>query len=221
MASSSEDLFAAIEADDADRVRALLAADPALAEARDAEGVSALMRARYRSDKAVIDAVASSVRTLDVFEAASFGDLDRLTELLTFDPALAISYAADGFTPLHLAAFFGRPEAVRFLLDRGADVDAAGHGWMTGTALHAAASARRPDIVAILLEAGTDPNARQTHGWTPLHSSARNADLESTEALLAAGADPSATNDEGASVLDLAVESADKALVALIERALG
>jgi uncharacterized protein len=221
MASSSEDLFAAIESADPDRVRALLAGDPALAEARDAEGVSALMRARYRSDKAVIDAVASSVRTLDVFEAASFGDLDRLTELLMFDPALAISYSADGFTPLHLAAFFGRPEAVRFLLDRGADVDAAGHGWMTGTALHAAAAARRPDAVAILLEAGADPNARQTHGWTPLHSFARNADLESAEALLAAGADPSATNDEGASVHDLAVESADEALVALIERALG
>ena len=51
MASTSEDLFAAIEAGDVARVRAMLEADPSLASARDAEGVSALMRARYRFDR--------------------------------------------------------------------------------------------------------------------------------------------------------------------------
>ena len=52
MASTSAELFEAIEADDADRVRALLAEDPSLAGARDGHGVSALMRARYRSTRA-------------------------------------------------------------------------------------------------------------------------------------------------------------------------
>ena len=53
MASASEDLFAAIDAGDVDRVRATLDADPSLAMARDHEGVSALLRARYRRDRAL------------------------------------------------------------------------------------------------------------------------------------------------------------------------
>ena len=148
------------------------------------------MRARYRFDEGVIEAVAAAVPSLDVFEAASFGDLDRLTELLMFDPALVTTYSADGFTALHFAAFFGRPDAARFLLDRGADADAPGRGWMTGTALHSAASSRQPEVVAMLLDAGADADARQGQGWTALHAAARNGDLASVEALLAAGRRP-------------------------------
>jgi len=220
MASTSAGLFEAIEADDVDRVRALLAEDASLAAARDADGVSALMRARYRFDRAVIEAVAAAAPSLDVFEATSFGDLDRLTELLMFDPALVTTYSADGFTALHFAAFFGQAEAAGFLLDRGADVDAAGRGWMTGTALHSAASSRHSDIVARLLDAGAEPDARQGQGWTALHSAARNGDLASVEALLAAGADATAANDEGASVRDLAAEGGDEATISAIDRAL-
>jgi ankyrin repeat protein len=47
---SSDELFAAIEADDTEAVRSLIAADTTVAAARDAEGVSALMRMWYRSD---------------------------------------------------------------------------------------------------------------------------------------------------------------------------
>ena len=57
MASASEDLFAAIDAGDVDRVRATLDADPSLAMARDHEGLSALLRARYRRDRALVEAV--------------------------------------------------------------------------------------------------------------------------------------------------------------------
>ena len=82
MASTTDELFSAIEAGDVDRIRALVAADPALAGARDVEGVSALMRARYRSDRGATQALLEAGPDLDVFEAAAFGDLDRLTALL-------------------------------------------------------------------------------------------------------------------------------------------
>src|SRR6476469_2091673 len=170
MASAAEDLFAAIDAGDVDRVRATLDADPSLAMARDHEGVSALLRARYRRDGALVEAVKARVASLDAFEAATFGDLDRLAVVLADDPALTRS--GDGFTALHLAAFFGQDDAVRLLLARGADPDARGTGWMTGTPLNAAASARHATVVALLLEAGADADAVQRGGWTPLHSAA-------------------------------------------------
>jgi len=220
MASTSQELFDAIESDDAGRVTSILDADPALARSRDEAGVSALMRALYRSQRTLTDAFASRAGDLDVFEAAAFGDAERLRTILTSEPGTEVAYAGDGFTALHFAAFFGHPEAVRILLEAGAAVDAFGRGWMTGTALHSAVSRKRADVVRILLEAGADPNARQSAGWTPLHSSAANGDVESVELLLAAGADPAATNDEGRSVMDLAKESGGDVVVERIRAAL-
>jgi uncharacterized protein len=146
-----------------------------------------------------------------VFEAAAFGDVDRLTVLLEEDPPLVTSYSGDGFTALHFAAFFGRFEAAQLLIQRGAEVDAFGRGWMTGTAMHSAVSRLHSHVVRILLEAGANPNVRQSAGWTPLHAAAANGDLASVDLLLDAGADFTATNDEGRSVGDLATESGDEA----------
>ena len=220
MASTPDDLFAAIEAGDAARVDTLLEADAAFASSRDASGVSALMRALYRFDKPLIETVKRRVDALDVFEAAAFGDVDRLTELLSDEPSLVTSYSGDGFTALHFAAFFGRFEAAALLIERGAEVDAFGRGWMTGTAMHSAVSRLQSDVVRILLEAGANPNVRQSAGWTPLHAAAMNGDLIGVELLLASGADPTATNDEGRSVIDLATESGDEATVDRIRSAL-
>ena len=220
MASTSEDLFAAIDSGDVARVRSMLDASPSLASARDGEGVSALMRARYRFDRAMVEAVQSRVEEMDLFEAASTGDLDRLTELLVYDPASIDGRSGDGFTALHMAAFFGQGAAARLLVTHAADVDARGTGWMTGTPLHSAASGRHAEVVGMLLEAGASVEARQSGGWTALHSAAHNGDIASVTLLLAAGADATAVNDEGASVLSMAEASGDVALVATIDAAL-
>jgi ankyrin repeat protein len=219
MASTSDDLFGLIEAGDVDTVRTLLAEQPWLAADRDDEGVSPLLRARYRMDRGMVEAIRPHVERLNVFEAAAFGDLDRLSELLGEDPNLLDAMSGDGFTSLHLAAFFGQEDAVRLLLARGAAFDVVGTGWMQGTALHSAAAAAQPAIVRLLLGAGADPNVRQRHGYTPLQSAAANADLSSVEALLAAGADAAAANDEGDTALTLAEKSGDLVTVETIREA--
>ena len=213
MASTSGDLFGLIETGDVDAVRALLAEQPWLAAERDDEGVSPLLRARYRMDNGMVETVRTHVDLLNVFEAATFGDLDRLTELLAEDPERVDAMSGDGFTPLHLAAFFGQADAVRLLLARGASVDRNGTGWMTGTPLHAAASGSHATVVRMLLDAGADPNNRQRHGYTPLHSAAANGDLDSVELLLDAGADPAWANDDGDTALMLAEREDDLVIV--------
>jgi ankyrin repeat protein len=219
MASTSERLFSAIEAGDVRAVRGLLERDPSLASARDGEGVSALMRARYGFDREVIEAVRSRVGEQDLFEAAAAGDLDRLTELLAYDPASVDGRSPDGFTALHFAAFFGQPGATRLLVAHAAEVDARGTGWMTGTPLHSGASGGHAEVVGVLLEAGADPGATQSGGWTPLHAAARNGDVASVTLLLASGADPEAVADDGTSVLQMAQGSGDVATAATIAAA--
>ena len=152
----------------------MVSVEPELASARDAQGVSALMRARYRLEPALVDAVMSGAPALDVFDAAAIADVDRLRQLLDGDPSLATVFSGDGFTALHFPAFFGGVDPARLLLERGADVDAHGRGWMTGTPLNSAASGRHTDVARLLLDAGADPDARQASGWTPLHSAAHN-----------------------------------------------
>jgi adenosylhomocysteine nucleosidase len=208
VASTSDDLFGAIDAGDAATVVRLVSVDPSLASAPDAEGVSALLRARYRSDDAMVAAIREHVADLDVFEAAALGDEERVEALAAADPSLALEVSGDGFTALHLAAFFDGPVVARTLLDAGAIVDAPGTGWMTGTALHSAAAARNLAVADVLLAAGADVDARQAQGWTALHSAANNGDLAMIDRLLAAGADASATNDEGRTPADLTDDEA-------------
>jgi ankyrin repeat protein len=220
MANTRDRFFSAIEADDVDAARALLAADPSLASERDEEGVSALMRAIYLSDGSMVEVLLAHRPKLDVFEASALGDVGRLSELLSDDPSLADARGSDGFTVLHLAAFFGESEAARLLISRGAEVDSRGSGWMTGTPLHSAASSGHTDIAVLLLEAGADPDSRQSGGWTPIHAAALNRDSPLVEELLQRGADPTAINDDGRSVRDLAEDGGDPDVIARIQEAL-
>ena len=210
--AGAERLFAAIEGGDLEQVRQLVAEDPTCASARDANGRSAVLAAAYRQRHDMVEALLSAGPQLDVFDAAAVGDTRQLTALLDADPSLAGAFAPDGFTPLALAAFFGRPQAARLLLDRGAEVRAAARNAMAVQPLHAAVAARHFDCVSVLVAAGADPDARQHGGWTPLMGAAAHGDLEIVDVLLGAGADPSAASDEGRTAASLAEENGHTAL---------
>lgn len=211
---SGAELIEAIASGDAERVRALVAADPALAAARDADGVSAVLNARYRFRGDLVDLLLAAEPELDVFDAAALGRGDRVADLLDADPSLVRARSGDGYTALHLAAFFGNAETATLLIGRGAEIDVPAANPMRVTPLHSAAAGRRLEVARLLVEAGADVDARQAGGWTPLHSAAQNGDAALVEMLLERGADPTAENDEGRSPLDLA-KSAE--VVALLE----
>jgi ankyrin repeat protein len=204
MPTPDQDLIDAVTADDAARVAALVATDPSLASAHDRNGVSALMLARYRSERATMDALLAADPELDVFEAAALGYLDRLRERLDEDPGRATAFSPDGFTALHLAAYFGKTEVARTLLVAGAPVGAYSQNEIHVQPLHSAASGRHHEVCRLLIAAGADVNAKQRHGYTPLHSAAQSGDAELVELFLSAGADPSAARDGGETAADTA-----------------
>jgi ankyrin repeat protein len=196
--------MAAVAAGDTATVQRLLAADPSLASARGDDGVSAVLLARYRFDRPTMDAILAADPEIDAFEAAALGRLDRLDSALFADPDVARAYSPDGYTALHLAAFFGKPEAVRRLLDSGAPVDAVTRNDLANQPLHAAAAGRQVEISRLLLAAGADVNATQHGGFTPLHEAAQAGDDEMVELFLSAGADPTVAVEAGGTPADLA-----------------
>ena len=213
MATAAE-LIEAIKAGDAERVGAILAEEPALVAARDGEGVSALMLARYRFDRAMTDALLAADPELDVFEASTLGYVDRLREALEADREAPSAFSPDGFTALHFAAFFGKAEAARMLLEHGASVDVYTRNAFANQPLHAAAAGRHLEVSRVLIAAGADVNAAQHGGYTPLHEAAQHGDVEMTELFLSAGADPAAATDAGETPADLAAAAGHADLAA-------
>jgi ankyrin repeat protein len=194
-------------------VKTLIQHDPALASAKDDRGVSALMHAYYRGQKEIAALILNSRSNLDIFEATASGKAQAVSAALDRDPAQANAWSADGFTPLHFAAFFNQPAIARELVRRASDVAAASMNPMEVTPLHSAAAARATEIVRMLVESGAPVNAKQHGGWTALHAAADNGDEEMIKILLQHGADRLARNDDGKTPAQIAqLKGHEKAL---------
>jgi ankyrin repeat protein len=214
--TGAAELFAAIKKGDEAAVRRLAEADPGLLDEREG-GVTPLLTAYYYGQSEVAEWLRSTRPPRDVFEAAAAGDAERVRQFVARTPSLANAYAEDGFHPLGLAAFFKRPEAVRVLLEAGADPSAPSRNPMKVTALHSAvADGGHREIAKMLIAAGADPNVKQRHGWNPLHGAAHMNDPEIVRLLLDKGARIDDANDDGKTALALAREAGHEQVAALL-----
>lgn len=206
------ELIAAIKAGDSVIVQELLSKDKALVRGRTATGASLLMFCIYARHPEFVDVFLQHDATLDIYEAAAAGRLRALEEIIASAPSQVNEYSPDGFPSLGLASFFGHEKAVRLLLDRGADVNAAARNPQRVAPLHAAVAGPTPDIVEILLEAGADPNARQESDYTALHEAASRGLDRIVRVLIAHGASKTAVNSEGKTPYDLARQKGHQAM---------
>ena len=145
---------------------------------------------------------------------------------------LVNSPSSDGWTPLHVAAHYGRESFVRMLLQHGARIDSLS---TKGTSpLQLAIIREKLPCVKLLLDAGSDidiqsgfplrytilkgntalarlllmqganPNLGRTEdGQTPLHLAAMKDDMECCSLLCTFGANSHALNDDGKSPLEM------------------
>jgi ankyrin repeat protein len=119
--------------------------------------ISPALQALYDGDRDRAQAVLAPDDELPAYEAAAFGRLERLRRLLREDPANANAWSPDGFSALHLAIFGGSEQAVRLLIEHGADLDALATSDIASVRpLGTAAFVGRPDLEKLLLEAGAD-----------------------------------------------------------------
>src|SRR5207344_3069627 len=122
--SSSAAFIDAIKAGEFERVKTMVSADPTLIDARSRTGESAILTAVYHRQKEIVNLLVARGVTMTVFEASAAGEIERVERLIAADPPIVNSFSADGWTPLHLAAFFGHTKIAELLLAHDADATA-------------------------------------------------------------------------------------------------
>jgi ankyrin repeat protein len=216
--SSSAAFIDAIKAGEFERVKAMVSADPTLIDAHSRTGESAILTAVYHRQKEIVNLLVARGVAMSVFEACAAGEMERVERLIASDPAAVNSFSADGWTPLHLAAFFGHTRIAELLLTHDADVVARSRNNNGNTPLHAALAGNHKMVAGLLIGRGGDVNATDAAGWRPLHLAAANNNIDAIKALVAQGADVGAGNGEGRTALSLAQEKNHRESAAFLRR---
>ncbi|MCI4350038.1 MAG: ankyrin repeat domain-containing protein [Thermoplasmata archaeon] len=217
-ANSVEVWFSMIAQGQTDRVVAVAQATPKLLRSKNEAGETPVLAATYRGRTELAQRLVAIGAPVGPFEAAALGDVARLRELLDHDPALVHAYSDDGWTLLHLAAFFGHPEAVELLLHRGASLGAKARNDTANEPLEAASANGRIEVVKLLLLGGATVDATTGRGITALHAAAQNGDPDLVELLLEHGADPSLPTGDGPTAAEIAGRAGHVELARRLER---
>jgi ankyrin repeat protein len=245
-------LVAAVKAQDVEAVRSLLRHGKASLDRAGVDGTTALHWAVLRNNRVMTDALISA--GADINSANDYG-VTALYLSCSVDAAIARALLnargnpnaalTNGETVLMRCAYNGNTDAVRALIEHGANVNARG-GLHEQTALMWAAAQRHPEVVQLLIQGGADIRARTptrrevvgtgttgtdspgggptgksgmewtAGGFTPILFAAQQGDIESARLLLAAGAEINDSSADGASVLVTASQSGHTALATFL-----
>jgi hypothetical protein len=175
--AQESDIIEAAKSGNAEKVRALLKADPGL-----------------------INSVDSGIGATALHWALIYGKKEVIKAILAYDPDVNKTEAHGG-TTMHWAAHFDDAENILWLLDRGAKID---HVNQYGrTPLLVAARRGCMNVAKLLLERGADIDARVNDGSTALHIAAKNGHKGIIELFIAKGLDPGRKNDTGQTYKDV------------------
>lgn len=204
--TGAELIVEAAKSGDVELLAQELAAAPSLANARDNNGVSALSWGLYTGNTAAADLIAGWREKLDIYEMASLGRLEALTDALEMDATLANRVSSDGFTPLGFAAYFGHLGCCEVLLLHGANPNELSKNGLGVGPLHSALANGHVALARMLVEKGADVNLPSVSNWTPLHYAADLGDLELAEFLISHGATHGLRSESGKTAAEHAME---------------
>jgi len=221
-AMAEDDFLKAISTGDVATVKSMLARDPALANAKNAKGTSAVISTLFINQgkgfldpakNEILQAILAQKPHLDLFETAALGTAAQLDAMLT-DADAVKSRNHFGWTLLHLSAFGGNVATTELLLKKGAAIDARAGSKFRNTPLQAALLSNQYATAKILLEHGADALVRQSKGFTPMHEGALSGRIDILQLLLDHGAEINSVADNGQTPLAEAIRGRHDDVVA-------
>jgi ankyrin repeat protein len=213
------DIFEAIKERDSAKVQEVLRDRPDSINQVSPEGNRPVLFALYSGQLELAMSLRKQMDSINLWEAAALGEVESLHQAVEKGQAIN-DLAPDGFTALGLAAFFGRIEALAWLLANSADPNISADNQMKVRPIHSAAAHRDAEVslqmVKALIEVGAEVNVAQHGGWTPLHQAADHGHHEQVQLLLDAGADPGLKSMDGRVPADMAREKSFNQLAELL-----
>eukprot|EP00927_Polykrikos_kofoidii_P029710 TRINITY_DN25648_c0_g1_i1.p1 TRINITY_DN25648_c0_g1~~TRINITY_DN25648_c0_g1_i1.p1 ORF type:complete len:197 (-),score=39.35 TRINITY_DN25648_c0_g1_i1:146-736(-) len=139
-----------------------------------------------------------------LYEYSRRGKIGHVREVLDRGIQADAHIAADGSSPLAIAARGGHADVVELLLLRRASTDI--HTDEGSSVLMHAVSGASSVAVRLILQAQANPSEQNEDGITPLMLAAESGSLEVARLLVEAGADPHVVTEEWGSAFDAATE---------------
>lgn len=199
-------LMHAIQNRDTEAARAALARDASQATDPLPGGLSPLMFALYNGAQEIAELL-RAYRPLSLHEAVALDDTPAVARHVLDAPDAIRRHSVDGWTPLHLAAFFGQRDALLVLIGLGAPIDSISENPMQNTPMHAAIAGPAGEQMApLLIGFGTDVHHVGGSGITALHLAATRGFNGLTRLLMARGVDRSLKTEDDKTAADLARE---------------
>ncbi len=172
----------------------LLIANGADVNAKNNIGVVPIMLAVIRDYNDIVELLIKNGVEETIYVASARGDVDSVKALLRKDPNLISAFSSnDGWGALHWAAYMGRLDVIKLLLENGADVNIR-NGANNITPLFWAVHTGHLDAAKLLVEKGADVKIKMKGFETILHSPGT---FETAKLLVDNGADVNAKNDRG------------------------
>lgn len=137
--------------------------------------------------------------------AAKKGQVREIRSLVIHTGANVAEVTSNGYTPIHIAAVYGKTKAVRELVSLGAFADSLLPD--DTTPLHLAAENKHVETAIELVRLGANINGTINNGMTPLHIATQVGCEEMVEELVKLGAVVDIPNNAGVTPLTVAIMS--------------
>ena len=142
---------------------------------------------RYQQTRSQQHQYSNQYSNESIFDACEKGHLQRVMQILDNNPNQINSSNMFSDKPIHKAVWGIHPNIVKYLIDKGADVNCKDREGLTP--LHKAILKKNIEIVNILIDNGADPSALSFNNLTPIFLAASSGNSNILVRLINAGGD--------------------------------